>query len=129
MAQPTAKLRGITIDVSDLGSAESFWSRVLDLEVRHREGAYVWFDEVAPGIVLILQQVSDEKIGKNRVHLEIAAEEPVALIDAIERWGGTRVEDVEADSFALTVMADPDGNEFCVARLHSPFLASSARMP
>ncbi|HEX2155266.1 MAG TPA: VOC family protein [Acidimicrobiia bacterium] len=121
-------LRGFTIDVEDLDRAVAFWGRLLRLQVRRREDPYVWFDEVSPGVALILQRVDDSKSSKNRMHLEVSSDDPAALISAIESWGGRRVQDVDQPAYALTVMADPDGNEFCVGRRLSTVLASSARM-
>jgi len=52
------------------------------------------------------------KVGKNRVHLDISASDVAATTRRIEALGGSRVEGYESGGFL--VMADPEGNEFCV---------------
>ncbi|MDQ1481743.1 MAG: hypothetical protein QOI44_2604, partial [Actinomycetota bacterium] len=55
---------------------------------------------------------------KNRVHLDISAADVDATSHRIEALGGSRVEGYERGGFL--VMADPEGNEFCVI-LKAPF--------
>jgi predicted enzyme related to lactoylglutathione lyase len=122
-------VRGITIDVTDLDRGKSFWSRLLGITVRTCSDDYVWFDEVAPGVTLILQRVPELKMAKNRIHLEILATDPEATISRVEELGGSRIGDVDEPEYAFTVMGDPDGNEFCLNRRPSIGLLSASEMP
>lgn len=54
----------------------------------------------------------EAKAGKNRVHLDIAATDLVVAKARVEALGGRRVEGYESGGFL--VMADPEGNEFCL---------------
>lgn len=129
MPVPEVAVRGITVDVTDLSRGRRFWSRLLGLEVVAENDAYVWLGEVAPGLRLILQRVPEPKTVKNRVHLEISPADPDSAISRIEALGGTRIDDVEGPDYALTVMCDPDGNEFCVNRRPSVALLRTTEMP
>jgi predicted enzyme related to lactoylglutathione lyase len=122
-------VRGITIDVTDLDRSKAFWSRLLGITARTSSDSYVWFDEVAPGVTLILQRVLELKTVKNRVHLEILAADPEATISRVEELGGSRIGDVDDPEYAFTVMGDPDGNEFCLNRRPSVGLLSASEMP
>ncbi|HEX6147242.1 MAG TPA: VOC family protein [Acidimicrobiia bacterium] len=122
-------MRGITVDVTDLSRGKQFWSRLLGLEVVAENDTYVWLEEVVPGMRLILQRVPEPKTVKNRVHLEISPTDPDSAIRWIESLGGTRIGDVEGPDYALAVMADPDGNEFCVNRRPSVGLLGTTKMP
>jgi predicted enzyme related to lactoylglutathione lyase len=122
-------VRGITIDVTDLDRSKAFWSRLLGITARTSSDSYVWFDEVAPGVTLILQRVPELKTVKNRVHLEILAADPEATISRVEELGGSRIGDVDDPEYAFTVMGDPDGNEFCLNRRPSVGLLSASEMP
>ncbi len=56
------------------------------------------------------------KIGKNRLHLDIAPPDDGdqhAEVDRLVSLGATQV-DIGQDPVSWVVMADPDGNEFCV---------------
>ena len=111
----------IVLDVSDLDQGANFWCGLLDLnEVRRRE-QYAFLSDVGPGVPLILQEVDDVKVTKNRMHLEIHTEDPQKTIAWVIEHGGRQLEQHETDWYALVVMADPDGNEFCVSlRPQSP---------
>jgi predicted enzyme related to lactoylglutathione lyase len=72
-----------------------------------------------PGSFWALQQVPEPRLGKNRVHLDLRgdagrAAEVARLVDL-----GARVIDEEhaVPGLAWTVLADPEGNEFCVGEL------------
>ena len=61
---------------------------------------------------LIFQLVPESKVVKNRVHLDLSADDPAAEIVRLTELGAT----VVAEHDTLTTLADPDGNEFCVLR-------------
>ena len=61
---------------------------------------------------LIFQLVPEAKVVKNRVHLDLSADDPAAEIVRLTELGAT----VVAEHDTLTTLADPDGNEFCVLR-------------
>lgn len=128
MRRPVGALRGITVDVSDLDRGEAFWGSLLAVATRRRREDYLWFDEIAPGVQLILQRVPEEKVGKNRVHLDLGSSEPENLISTVKALGGRRISVVDADDYSLTVLADPDGNEFCILDRPSAGLAADSRM-
>ncbi len=61
---------------------------------------------------LFFQLVPEPKVVKNRVHLDLSADDPAAEIARLTELGAT----VAAEHEHLTVLLDPDGNEFCVSR-------------
>jgi hypothetical protein len=62
-------------------------------------------------------RVPEPKVAKNRMHLDLAASDPEAEVTRLVELGATRVADVNEWGYEWTVMKDPEGNEFCVARL------------
>jgi hypothetical protein len=58
----------------------------------------------------------EPKVAKNRMHLDLMAPDPEAEVARLVDLGATRVADMEEYGYTWTVMADPEGNEFCVAR-------------
>jgi catechol 2,3-dioxygenase-like lactoylglutathione lyase family enzyme len=114
-------LVGVTVDVTDLDRSSAFYSAVLGVDALRRDGAYQYLSEIAPGVKLILQQTADAKSVKNRVHLELLGDDD--LVEAIVAAGGTRRWSVEESDYALTVVADPDDNEFCIVTRPPPELA------
>ena len=75
---------------------------------------------------LWFQQVPDTKAGKNRVHLDLRVSDLDDEVAHLLTLGArhTTGRRVEEDGWAWYVLADPDGNEFCVLR-PPPDLAGS----
>lgn len=70
----------------------------------------------APGRTprFFFQRVPETKVEKNRVHLDLRAEDPDAEVERLVALGATRAHHQPDDSFV--VMHDPEGNELCVLR-------------
>ena len=80
---------------------------------------FVWLGRMGEGgPSLAFQQVPEAKTVKNRLHLDLAADDPGALIARVLDLGGSRLADHEISGFRWTVLADPAGNEFCVTGKH-----------
>jgi predicted enzyme related to lactoylglutathione lyase len=67
---------------------------------------------------LVLQQVSEPKSGKNRMHLDIEVADLEKEARRLEALGARRISDemLGTRDTAWFVMADPEGNEFCIVR-------------
>ncbi len=106
----------VMVDCNDLEKVVACWKEVLGLEERMRFPGYVFLGRMSPkGPRLAFQQVPEPKTLKNRVHLDLEAGAPEAFIARAIGLGATRLQDHEMSGFHWTVMADPEGNEFCVA--------------
>ncbi len=69
--------------------------------------------ESAPGLPrLWFQRVPEPKVVKNRVHLDVRADDVAAEVARLVALGATRVDDVPIGD--LVVLRDPEGNELCV---------------
>ncbi|MEN8237653.1 MAG: VOC family protein [Actinomycetota bacterium] len=114
-----ARVGAIMIDCHDPAALFAFWSRIVGVEIEHRYPAYI-FTTTLPGnnIRLAFQQVPEDKIVKNRLHLDLAHPEPENFIAQVESLGGSRIEDHRTGDFSWTVLADPEGNEFCITAEH-----------
>ena len=64
-----------------------------------------------PGLVFV--RVSDSKVAKNRLHLDFHPDDQTAEVDRLLALGAHRV-DVGQGEQRWVVLADPEGNEFCV---------------
>lgn len=67
------------------------------------------------GPLLAFQQVEDPTPGKNRLHLDLGAPDLDAEVERLTGAGASVVAQREMGDFRWVTMADPDGNEFCVA--------------
>ncbi len=111
----TPMVVSVMLDCNDLEKEAAFWKEILGLEEKMRFPDYIFLSRLtAKGPRLALQQVSEAKTVKNRMHLDLAVADPEALIGRVLALGGTRLADHEMGGFHWTVMADPEKNEFCV---------------
>jgi predicted enzyme related to lactoylglutathione lyase len=115
----TVSLHHIVIDARDIAGQARFWSRVLDWEIlseRERE-VVIGPSEDAP-VGICFMPVTDSKASKNRLHLDLAPgpDGRDAEVDRIVALGARRVEIGQTGEESWTVLADPEGNEFCILR-------------
>ncbi|TQM82113.1 putative enzyme related to lactoylglutathione lyase [Saccharothrix saharensis] len=116
----TSLVHHITVDCKDAYALAGFWSRVTGQPISEHDHpgdpeALVALPE-GPGLLFI--QVPEPKSVKNRVHLDL---QPDTTRDAeVERLlgiGAALVSDMRRpDGTGWVVLADPEGNEFCVER-------------
>jgi predicted enzyme related to lactoylglutathione lyase len=107
----------LVIDARDPGALAPFWAAALGYRVAGAEGNYVALvPEGRPGFNLLIQRVAEEKAVKNRVHIDLKDPDVDGLVGRLERLGARRLEDGARTELGATwvVMADPEGNEFCV---------------
>lgn len=105
-------IKDIIIDCQDIELVVNFWSALLARPVATRIGPYVLLER-RNGIGLGFQQVSGAApVGKNRMHLDLGSADPAAEQRRVEGLGGRRVDGYDEGGFL--VMADPEGNEFCI---------------
>jgi predicted enzyme related to lactoylglutathione lyase len=112
MTEISAEIVDIIIDCSDPEVVAGFWASLLGRPIVGRKGPYVWLQRPEGVAGLGFQRVREQKIGKNRVHLDVSAADIRALAYRIEALGGRKIHGYEEGGFL--VMADPEGNEFCV---------------
>jgi predicted enzyme related to lactoylglutathione lyase len=111
-----AKL-GLVLDCADPDSLAEFWSAAIGYTTLGGAGSYVLLvDEAGQQPKLLLQRVDEPKVGKNRMHFDIETpnvDDEVARLEALgaQRRGS---EAIEEHGTRWVVMADPEGNEFCV---------------
>ncbi|AGZ41362.1 VOC family protein [Actinoplanes friuliensis] len=108
----------MVLDCVDADALAGFWTAALGYE-RHRfEVPYVRLSD--PGgrwPDLLLQQVPEAKAGKNRMHLDLQVRDVDAEVGRLVAAGARVVDPAhDDDGFLTAVLADPQGNEFCVIR-------------
>lgn len=119
-------MRAVVFDTTDPVSLAAFWSEVTSAPIRHDSGEYVI---VGWDPTLAFQYVSHPTPGKNRLHLDLRADDEESADAEIERiveLGATRIGSVEMRDVSWVVLADPDGNEFCLFRHLPPHLLDLA---
>ena len=109
----------IVIDCADLDRSAAFWSAALGYTASpagQPGPTAAWQPESGAGIDVLLQRVPDVKGQKNRLHLDLRTPDLDAEVRRVLGLGATLLtsEPVTEDGWLWHILADPDGNEFCV---------------
>ena len=117
------KFEGVTVDALDPHGLAEFWAAVLGWKIAGElEEIEVWIqpdssDSVSTGFPEILFLINaDAKRVKNRLHLDLRPDNQAEEVARLEKLGAKRIDIGQNQNERCTwiVMADPEGNEFCV---------------
>lgn len=110
----------IVLDTQDPKRLTDFYTAlqgVAVLATYGEGGQYVALGPNHEGLMLVFQKVPEPKVGKNRAHFDVVVEELDGPTARVRELGGRWLEEGkthELEGFSWRVMADPEGNEFCL---------------
>jgi predicted enzyme related to lactoylglutathione lyase len=118
------RIQCLTIDCHNPKLVAEFWRDVLNWRITHISETEVVLEppagsplvDVAPDLLFL--KVSDEKVVKNRLHLDLRPDDKDAEVARLKALGAVEVEIGQSADPDTTwvVLADPEGNEFCVLK-------------
>ena len=116
------KLAAVQVDCVDPVVVARFWSEVFGSEVLEPLGDPPHYVNLGPspaaptGVMVAFQRVPEPRAGKNRLHFDVEVEDVEAATTHVEKLGGTRARSADFHEYGYNwrVMADPEGNEFCL---------------
>ncbi len=128
----TARLVDLRFDANDPLVLARFWAEALRWEVGQASDAGVALVPTdGTRFTIVFRQVSQPKVGRNRIHLDLTTsslndqQESVAhLLDV----GASHCDVGQGPDELHVVLADPEGNEFCLIEPQNKFLAGCGRL-
>ena len=105
----------VIVDAADPGRLARFWAAVLDYQIVFEQPDEVVIArdrQTYPGMVFV--PVPEAKAAKNRLHIDLNPDDQTAEVARLEGLGARRADVGQTDAVTWVVMADPEGNEFCV---------------
>jgi len=114
------RIETLTVDAVDPVGLAAFWCAALDWEQRTDEDGDIWiepaednpeFDRVKP---LLIVRGNERKAGKNRLHLDLIPDDQEREVERLESLGASRPDIGQTGNESWVVLADPEGNEFCI---------------
>jgi len=111
----------IGLDCKDPVRLAPFWAAALGYGLGDLDSDGIYLDLVPPhsGLpVFYLQKVPEDKLAKNRMHLDLHVPDPTEAIARLSAAGASLIGHPRTGSEGgwWQVMSDPEGNEFCVCR-------------
>jgi predicted enzyme related to lactoylglutathione lyase len=119
-----ARFYQLVIDARNPRSIARFWASVLDQRVLYEtdEEVIVGADEHHyPGLCFV--PVPEGKSVKNRLHIDLDPDDRDVEVERILALGARRVDVGQGEDVTWVVLADPEGNEFCVLRPHKTLVS------
>ena len=109
------RLWTIDIDAHDPVTLGHWWADVLQWKIFHEDTNEVVVttpDERFPGLVFL--RVPEGKTVKNRLHLDFVPDDQDHEVARLLRLGARHADVGQTGNEKWVVLADPEGNEFCV---------------
>ncbi|MFE5617204.1 VOC family protein [Streptomyces sp. NPDC056524] len=107
----------VVVDSHDPRAQARFWAQVLDWKILYEDEheVVIGADEYAlPGLCFL--PVPESKTVKNRLHIDLTPDDRDAEVERIVELGARRIDIGQGEDATWVVLADPEGNEFCVLR-------------
>ena len=119
------RVQNVSIDCLDPSRLAAFWAEALDWRITSVEDEEVILEPpagspaegIVPDILFLL--VPEERVAKNRLHLDLRPSDQFAEVERLIGLGATHVDVGQSPENTWVVLADPEGNEFCVLRRYS----------
>jgi hypothetical protein len=128
----TAQLVALAVDAMAPDELARFWARALHWTIREAAGVGV---EVVPtdatSFHLLFLPSTDEKVGRNPIHFDLTTtslDDQQNTVAELLALGGRHIDIGQDVNDSHVVLADPEGNEFCIIAPHNQFLASCPRL-
>ena len=116
------RLVNLVVDAGDPAALAGWWAEALGWEVTLEAPDEVAVEPPGPdglGLPLVFVPVTDPKVGPNRVHLDLASSSPAdqaAQVERLASLGATPADVGQTGDESWHVLADPEGNPFCLLR-------------
>ncbi|WP_372698105.1 VOC family protein [Arthrobacter sp. JSM 101049] len=113
----TLKLGMVTVDTTDAVALAGWWAEQTGAAItQENDGWFVVLEGGGLPVMLSFQKVDHPTAGKNRIHLDLGADDLDAEVDRLLAAGATLIGRRGDEAFRWVTLADPQGNEFDVAQ-------------
>lgn len=110
------RVGSVVVDCNDFETMRAFWEAALGYETKHlvEDDFAILRDPAGQGVNVSLQMVPEPRVGKNRLHFDLYTEDQAGEVDRLLALGATRHPRTPEPGEDFVVLADPEGNLFCV---------------
>jgi catechol 2,3-dioxygenase-like lactoylglutathione lyase family enzyme len=111
------KIGSVVIDCNDFAEMVAFWQEALHYvpgEPSPEGDWVVLHDPDGQGVNVSLQQVPEQRVGKNRLHFDLYTDDQKGEVERLLGVGAIRHARISEPGEDFIVLEDPEGNLFCV---------------
>ena len=126
-----SRIVNLCLDANDPTRLGQFWATALGWELAESGGDVVLVPTDSTRFGIRFEPVPDEKVGRNNIHLDVtttSTEDQTALVETLRGLGARDVDVGQRGDEGHVVLADPEGNEFCIIEPGNNFLAGCGRL-
>jgi hypothetical protein len=110
-----SRWHAVVVDATDPARLARWWAEVLDYRVANESPDEVVIEgDGGPSLVFVT--VPEAKSVKNRLHLDLNPDDQASEVERLVNMGARHVDVTQGEKATWVVLADPEGNEFCVLR-------------
>jgi hypothetical protein len=126
MGPMAIRIQSLSFDAADPAAQARWWSQALGWPITY-ESDEEWVLEPPPGSPeagaspeILFSKVPEGKSVKNRLHLDLRPDDQQAELARFEQLGARHADIGQSGEETWVVLADPEGNEFCILRPLTP---------
>jgi predicted enzyme related to lactoylglutathione lyase len=128
----TSRLVALRFDTNNPLRLASFWAEALRWDVDDETGDQLGLVPTdGTGFRILFLPVPEQKVGKNRIHLDLTTasiDDQTETVGTLIELGARHVDIGQRSDKGHVVLADPEGNEFCIIEPDNSFLADCGRL-
>jgi catechol 2,3-dioxygenase-like lactoylglutathione lyase family enzyme len=127
----TCHLHAVSFDANDPLRLGTFWAGVLGRELDDGANGIALLPSDGPGYRIEFPLTQEPKVGPNQIHFDVTSTSLEHQQQTVARaldLGGRHLDVGQDPDDRHVVLADPEGNEFCVIEAENKFLAGTGRI-
>lgn len=126
-----ARLISLCLDANDPLAMGRFWAVALGWELAESDGEIALVPSDGTSFDILFEPTARPKVGQNNIHLDLTTtsiEDQHGLVRRLIQAGATETDVGQRPDEGHVVLADPEGNEFCIIAPDNNFLAGCPRL-
>ncbi len=127
----TSRVISLCLDANDPHRMAQFWAEALGWEIDESDGETALVPTDDTGFGILFEPTPEKKVGQNNIHLDLTTtslEDKQDVVSRLIQAGARHVDIGQREEEGHVVLADPEGNEFCIIAPHNEFLAGCPRL-
>jgi len=126
-----SRLISLCLDANDPRTMGQFWAEALGWELHESDGEIALIPSDGTSFDILFEPTSQIKVGQNNIHLDLTTtsiEDQHDLVHRLIEAGAVEIDIGQRRDERHVVLADPEGNEFCIIEPDNNFLAGCPRL-